>query len=127
MTGTGVASWGARIGALLIDWGASMIVAISLFGLGVLREGGWKAWMTLAVYFVQKSLLTWLVGGSFGQLITRIGVVRMNGDPIGAWRALLRTAMVCVVIPAVVIGPDRRGLNDVLLDTIVVGRSRSGA
>jgi uncharacterized RDD family membrane protein YckC len=126
MTGTGAASWGARIGALLIDWGASMIVAISLFGLGVLREGGWKAWMTLAVYFMQKSLLTWLVGGSFGQLITRVGVVRMNGEPIGAWRALLRTAMVCVVIPAVVIGPDRRGLNDVLLDTIVVGRTRSG-
>ena len=117
-----LARWGSRLGALVLDWGASMAVAMGAFGGGVLTESGWKAWMVLAVYFVQKALLTTLTGSSFGQLVSRIGVTRTDGSPIGVWRAVARAAMVCVVLPAVVIGPDRRGMNDLLLGTVVVNR-----
>ena len=117
-----LARWGSRLGALVLDWGASMAVAMGAFGGGVLTESGWKAWMVLAVYFVQKALLTTLTGSSFGQLVSRIGVTRTDGSPIGVWRAVARAAMVCVVHPAVVIGPDRRGMNDLLLGTVVVNR-----
>lgn len=117
-----LASWRARIAALLIDWGASMVVAVSAFGVGVLRDGGWRAWMILAVFFVQKSLLTALVGGSFGQILARVAVARLDGGRLGWWRAVVRTALVCVVLPAVVIGAERRGLNDLLLGTVVVTR-----
>lgn len=123
-----LASWGSRVGALFIDWGASMLVAMALFGVGVMREGGWKAWMTMAVFFVQKTLFTWLASGSFGQLVTRIAVVKVAGGTLGLWRSAVRTAMICLVIPAVVVGPHRRGLDDVLLDTVVVNRvDRRGA
>jgi len=62
-TGPGsLARWGSRLGALVLDWGASMIVALGAFGGGVLTESGWKAWMVLAVYFVQKFVLTALTG-----------------------------------------------------------------
>ena len=55
-TGRGsLASWWSRIAALVLDWGACMVVAVFLFGVGVLREGGWRAWMILAVYFVEAS------------------------------------------------------------------------
>ena len=40
-----LASWRARIGALIIDWAACMIIAIGFFGTGVLTGGGWRAWM----------------------------------------------------------------------------------
>ncbi|HPZ48732.1 MAG TPA: RDD family protein [Propionibacteriaceae bacterium] len=118
-----LASWGSRVGALLIDWGASMVVAIALFGIGVMREGGWKAWMTMAVFFVQKTLLTTFASGSFGQLITRIAVVKVGGGVIGFWRAAVRTAMICLVFPAVILGPNRRALDDVLLNTVVINRA----
>lgn len=117
-----LASWRARIAALLVDWGTSMIVAVFAFGVGVLREGGWRAWMILTVFFVQKALLTALVGGSFGQILARVRVVRLDGQPLGWWRALARTAMICVVVPAVVIGADRRGLDDLALGTVVVSQ-----
>ncbi|MDO5534710.1 MAG: RDD family protein [Propionibacteriaceae bacterium] len=117
-----LATWGTRLGALVLDWGASMAVALGAFGGGVLTESGWKAWMILAVFFVQKAVLTALTGGSFGQLISGIGVTRTDGTPIGPLRALVRSALVSVVVPAVVIGADRRGLNDLLLDTVVVKR-----
>ncbi|HHU40445.1 MAG TPA: RDD family protein [Propionibacterium sp.] len=117
-----LASWGSRLGALVVDWGASMMIAIGAFGGGVMTENGWRAWMPLAVYFVQKFLMTWLTGSSFGQLISKVGVTRTDGTPIGVLRALARAAMICVILPAVVIGPDRRGINDLLLGTVVVNR-----
>ncbi|MGC3952876.1 MAG: RDD family protein [Propionicimonas sp.] len=117
-----LASWRSRIAALLLDWGASMIVAVSAFGVGVLRESGWRAWMILAVFFVQKTVLTALVGGSFGQILARARVARLDGQPLGWWRAIARTAMICVVIPAVVVGAERRGLDDLVLGTVVVSR-----
>ena len=117
-----LASWRARIAALLVDWGTSMVVAVFAFGVGVLRDGGWRAWMILTVFFVQKSVLTALAGGSFGQILAKVAVVRLDGGKLGWWRAIARTALVCGVVPAVVIGAERRGLNDLVLGTVVVRR-----
>lgn len=122
-TGRGsLASWRARVAALLVDWGTSMILAVLAFGVGVLREGGWRAWMILAVFFVQTSVLTALTGASFGQILARIAIIRLDGQPLGWWRAILRAAMICLVIPTIVIGAERRGLNDLVLGTVVVRR-----
>ena len=115
-----LASWFARIAALILDWGASMIVAVTLFGVGVLRDGGWRAWMILAVFFVQTTVLTALTGSSFGQLLARIGIVRLDGQHLGWPRAAARSAMICLVLPTVVIGAERRALNDLVLGTVVV-------
>lgn len=117
-----LATWFARIAALVLDWGASMVVAVTLFGTGVLREGGWRAWMVLAVYFVESAVLTALTGSSFGQLLARIVVVRLDGKPLGWLRAIARAAMISVVLPTVVIGAERRALNDLVLGTVVVNR-----
>lgn len=117
-----LASWWARIAALVLDWGTCMIVASFLFGAGVLREGGWKSWMILAVFFVQSAVLTALTGSSFGQLLARIGVHRLDGQRLGWGRALARAGMICLVLPTVVIGAERRALNDLVLGTVVVNR-----
>lgn len=122
-SGTGsLASWYARIGALIVDWAASMIVATATFGLGVIYAHDWRAWMILAVFFVESSVLGALAGGSFGKLLARIGIVRLDGKPLGFPRAALRALLVCLVIPAVVVGAERRSLADVLLGTVVVNR-----
>lgn len=115
-----LATWWARIAALVLDWAACMAVAVALFGIGVLRESGWRAWMVLAVYFVESTVLTALTGSSFGQLITRIGIVRLDGQRLGWPRAIARSAMISVVLPTIVIGAERRALNDLLLGTVVV-------
>lgn len=122
-TGRGsLAAWWPRIGALVGDWAASMVVAVAIFGVEVLTGGGWRSFMILAVYFVEASVLTVLTGGSFGQLIARLGVVRVDGGPLGIWRPVLRTLLKCLVIPHVVLGAERRTLTDMLLGTVVVNR-----
>jgi hypothetical protein len=117
-----LASWGSRIAALTIDWGACMIIAISLFGTGVMTAGGWRAWMILSVFFVESTLLSWLAGGSFGQLICRIAVYRLDREPLGLARAVLRAALVSLALPAVIIATDRRGLQDLAAGTVVIQR-----
>lgn len=121
-----LAPWNRRIAALLADWAASMVVATGLFGAGVMRDPGWRAWMPMAVFFVERSVLTALASASFGQLLARIAVVRLNAGaiaPTGWWRAVVRAALKCLVIPAVIIGADRRGLDDLMLGTVVVNRA----
>ncbi len=117
-----LASWRARVAALVVDWAASMLVAYLLFGMGALRGSDWRQWTILGVFFVQASLLTALTGSSFGQLLARIGVVRLDGAKISWWQAIARTAMKCVIIPAIVVGAERRGLDDLVLGTVMVNR-----
>jgi len=117
-----LAPWQSRITALAVDWAASMAVAAGLFGSGVLFGGGWRAWMILTVYLVESAVLSALTGGSFGQLLTRIAVFRLDATPLGFGRALLRAGLVCMVVPALVVGPDRRGLHDVAVGTVVIRR-----
>ena len=51
-----------------------------------------------------------LVGGSFGQVLARIAIVRLDRRPLGWGRAIARAAMICLVVPTVVIGAERRGM-----------------
>ena len=117
-----LATWRARVAALILDWAACMAVAVLLFGSGVLTGSGWRAWMILTVFFVQSTLLSWLAGGSFGQLVCRLAVVRLDRRPLGIMRAVLRAALVSLALPALVIGPDRRGLQDLAAGTVVINR-----
>lgn len=121
--GTGsLASWRARIAAIIVDWAASMAVAFLLFGMGALRGQDWRMWTPMGVYFVEASALTAAMGGSFGQLLARIGVVRLDGGPLRWWQAVARTALKCLIIPMLLLGAERRGLNDLMLGTVVVNR-----
>lgn len=117
-----LASWRARIAALVGDWAASMLVAVAIFGPGVVRDNDWRSFMILAVFYVQSTILTATTGGSFGQLVARIAVIRLDGEPVGFLRAALRQAMICLVLPAIVIGMHRRGLHDLVNGTVVVNR-----
>ena len=117
-----LASWRARVGALIIDWAACMAVAVGFFGSGVLTGGGWRAWMILTVFFVESTVLSWLAGGSFGQLLSRIAVVRLDMKPLGLPRAVLRAFLVSLALPALIISMDRRGLQDLAAGTVVINR-----
>ena len=117
-----LASWRGRIGALIIDWAACMLIAISFFGPAVLTGGGWRAWMILTVFFVESAVLSWLAGGSFGQLLSRIAVVRLESKPLGLPRALLRAFLVSLALPPLIISTDRRGLQDLAAGTVVINR-----
>ena len=73
------ASWAHRILALFIDWFASTLVVILVIGPGGWSESRWAGFYTMGVYAAEAALLTTLAGGSFGQLATRLRVIRLDG------------------------------------------------
>lgn len=117
-----MALWRARFTGLVLDWAASMALAVGIFGSEVLRADDWRQFMILAVFFIETVVLTALTGSSFGQLVCRIAVFRLDRKPLGFARAAARAFMVCLVIPALVIGPDRRGLHDLAIGGVVINR-----
>jgi uncharacterized RDD family membrane protein YckC len=122
-TGRGsVASWGQRIFALAIDWFASLLVSAAIVGPSVMSSRGWEAWVPMLVFLLEASVLTALAGGSFGQLVLRVAVVRLDRRPVNLLVALLRTLLICVVVPPVIYNRDRRGLHDLITGTLTVRR-----
>lgn len=117
-----LANWRARIGALIIDWAACSGIALLLVMAGVGTGGNWQSAITLVLFFVQSGVLSWLVGGSLGQLVCRLAVVRLDRQHLGLPRAALRAGLVSLALPALVIGPDRRHLADLAVGTAVINR-----
>ena len=106
-----VAGFGARIVAYLID-----SVACTVIAYGLLRDQRF----TLPVFVLEVAALTWLASGSAGQLAFGLRIVRLDGTPVGLPRALLRTALLALLVPAVIWDRDGRGLHDKAAGTVVV-------
>lgn len=107
------ASWPRRITALVIDWTASTLVAIGVLGLGDYTESQSSGWVVLGIFAIEATVLTALVGGSFGQLLMRVRVLRIDGRPLSLLLALARTLLICLVIPPLIFKSDSgRGLHD---------------
>lgn len=112
-SGTGsVARVGRRLIGLVIDWAIAMLIARLAFG--------GAQWATLAVFAVEQLLLVGTLGYGIGHRIVGIRVVRLDGGWAGPLRAVVRTVLLCVVVPAAVWDADQRGLHDKAADTILV-------
>lgn len=111
---TETASWPRRVLALVIDWVASTLVVILLIGPAGWLEDPASGFYVLGVFALESTVLSALLGGSFGKLATRLRVVRDDGSgrPLDLLRCLVRAVLVCLVIPPIVYRPDGRGLHD---------------
>jgi uncharacterized RDD family membrane protein YckC len=116
------ASWLRRILALVVDWAASTLVVVAVLGPTGWSDSRWSGFDTLAVFVFQSTLLMALLGGSFGQLATRLRVVRADGSgrPLSVLRALVRQVLVVLVVPPLIFRPDGRGLHDMAVGSATV-------
>jgi uncharacterized RDD family membrane protein YckC len=110
-----LASFGARIGAFLVDAVGSALVA----GLVTAPDlpGNWSL-----VAFVAVTVLTLIAFGQTpGMRMLGLRLAHPSqGQRLAPWRAVVRTALLCLLVPALVVDADGRGLHDRLTDTAVV-------
>ncbi len=99
-----------------------MLVAAAFIGTEVWTGRGLNQWTTMAVFLLEATLLTALMGGSFGQLVCRVVVARMDAKPVNLLQALLRTFLICLVVPPLVFNRDQRGLHDLAARTVTLRR-----
>ncbi|MEO7121694.1 MAG: RDD family protein [Lacisediminihabitans sp.] len=109
-----IARLGRRFAALLVDWLPAYLVSHAFFGANV--------WVTLAIFAALQILFISLLSGSIGHLILGMRVVPVAGGWVGFGRPVLRTLLLCIVIPAVIWDRDQRGMHDRISGTILVRR-----
>lgn len=111
-----MAPFGRRILALLIDWAIASLISLTWFD--------YNMWVTLGIFVLIHVLLVGLLGVTIGKRLMRIQVVRLHqGRPAsipGPHWALLRTVLLLLVIPPLVIDPDGRGAHDKVAGTVQV-------
>jgi uncharacterized RDD family membrane protein YckC len=114
------ASWGRRLLALIVDWLACTAITVLVLGPDGWSGSNVSGFYTLGIFVLEAAAFTALLGGSFGQLMTRLRVVRLDGGRLGLLPALARSAMIALVIPPLVFKPDGRGLHDLVAGSRVV-------
>lgn len=107
-----IARPGRRVVALMIDWALSSLISAGFFG--------YDGFATLAVFAAGQILLVGTLGYSIGHRMLGMQVQTIDGRPAGMLAALVRTLLICMVIPAVVFDADQRGLHDCAMRTVLV-------
>lgn len=112
-----IARPGRRLGALAVDWALCLLIAYGLLTDGYDQAtGNWA----LLVFFVLGVLTVGTVGFTPGKRLLGLRVVAEGGGRLNPLRVLLRTALLCVAVPALIWDRDGRGLHDRLARTIEV-------
>ncbi|MBM6404093.1 RDD family protein [Phycicoccus sp. CSK15P-2] len=107
-----------RLVAVVVDWLLAQLVAVAFIGIDTSR-GGAAAFAPLGVFFVLTVVLVSLTGSTVGHRLLGLQVwqVRPGSFPL---QVLVRTALLCLFVPAVLSGRDGRGLHDVAAGTRIV-------
>lgn len=111
-----LASVGRRFGALFLDWALCMLIAYGLLA----RDGQSAANYALGVLLVLHILTVGTVGSTPGKRVFGLRVVSENRDRLGFGRALARSVLLCLAVPALVWDRDGRGLHDRLARAVQV-------
>ncbi|MFI6013860.1 RDD family protein [Streptomyces sp. NPDC051243] len=112
-----IARPGRRLGALAVDWGICLLIAY-----GLITDGYGQAtsnW-ALLLFFLMSVLTVGTIGFTPGKRLFGLRVVVLETGTVNPLRALLRTALLCVAIPALIWDRDGRGLHDRLARTVEV-------
>jgi uncharacterized RDD family membrane protein YckC len=104
-----------RFGALVIDWLLCLLIS-NFFG-DPLRDG----WPPVLVLILEYGFFVGLFAQTPGMALVRIRCVSYkDGGRIGIPRALLRGLLLALVVPALIMDSQRRGLHDKAAGSIVV-------
>jgi uncharacterized RDD family membrane protein YckC len=115
-------SMGRRLLALLIDWLISYGLALLVLSAGVIPKTALST-AILVIWFVLGVVAVRLFGFTPGQLALGLQVAAVDGRvPVGLGRLALRGLLIALIVPALFVDSDGRGLQDQVTKTAVVRR-----
>ncbi|MCG6493256.1 RDD family protein [Kitasatospora sp. A2-31] len=116
--GTGsVAGPARRLGALFVDGWLVSLVAFGLLAKG--SAGSANLWTT-PLFFAVTAVLLATTGTTVGKRLFGLRVVRLDGSRATIPQVMLRTLLLCLLVPALVWDRDTRGLHDKAVGTVEV-------
>ncbi|MET9149552.1 RDD family protein [Streptomyces sp. NPDC004042] len=112
-----IARPGRRLAALAVDWGLCLLIAYGLIA-DSYNEAA-QVWGPL-ILLVLMVLTLGTVGCTPGKRLLRLRVVALGTGRVQPLRALLRTVLLFLALPALIWDRDGRGLHDRLAGTVEV-------
>lgn len=113
-----IARPGRRLGALAVDWGLCVLIAYGLITDGY--DGQTTSNWALLVFLVLGVLTVGTVGFTPGKRLFGLRVVALDTGRVQPLRGLVRSALLCLAVPALIWDRDGRGLHDRLARTVEV-------
>jgi uncharacterized RDD family membrane protein YckC len=107
-----------------VDWFLAYLIAILFAGPDPLATGSNLSWTVLGVWFLLTAVAVAAFGRTPGMVVLGIRVASLDSTLVGVPRAVLRTALLALVVPALARDADGRGWHDRATRTVVV-RTRS--
>ena len=115
-----VASLKRRFGALMLDWLLCLLVA----GLWERPPQYWPP----VILIVEYGFFLGLFSQTPGMRLAKIACVSTaDGRPIGVLRALLRGALLAVLVAALIMDRQQRGLHDRIVGSVMVATAPAAA
>jgi uncharacterized RDD family membrane protein YckC len=107
-----------RAGAVLVDWLLCQLVVVGVLGIDS-GAGGAAAFAPLGLFALVNLVLVSTVGSTIGHKLFGLQVwqVRPGVFPL---QVLVRTALLCLFVPAILTGRDGRTLHDIAAGTRIV-------
>ena len=106
-----------RFGALVLDWILCVLVS------AIFADPFTSGWPPVAILVLVYGFFLGLFGFTPGMYLSGLRCVSIEtSGPVGIPRALLRGLLLVLVIPALIMDEQRRGLHDRAVGTIVVAR-----
>ena len=112
-----IARPGRRILALVIDWALASGLSLAFFSTGPWQTNGF---VTLGLFAGLQVLFLLVANGGVGHLVLGMRVVPLNPGRLAPWRPIVRTLLLSLFVPAVIMDADQRGLHDRVAGTILV-------
>ena len=103
-----------RVAGLGIDWALAVVLSVLFFD--------YNGWWTLALFVLLNVVGGLLLAGSPGHLLAGIRIAPIRGGALGLLAPLVRPLLIALVIPALIVDEDQRGVHDRLVGTILVRR-----
>ncbi len=117
-----VASFGRRLAAVFVDWVAALLVARGIESAFLEPTTVTHTFLPVLVFFLEVALLTMVSGSSFGQRLLGLTVLGLDGGAVSPVRVVMRTALLCLAVPALIWDRDGRGLHDKAARSVVLSR-----
>jgi uncharacterized RDD family membrane protein YckC len=115
------ANFGRRFGALLIDWALCLIIS------AFYADPRIVAWPSTVLMVIVNTVGIGLFGRTPGMTLAGLRCISvLDGGAIGLPKALLRGVLLILIVPAVIMGRDRRGLHDRAAGSWVIEKPRTG-
>jgi len=107
-------SFGRRLGGLVVDWAIALVIGGAIAGGDSLTP--------LIVFLAEHLVLVATAGATIGHRLFGLRVETLNGAHPGPLKAVVRSLLLVLAIPPLVMDADQRGLHDRAAGTLVARR-----